>query len=74
MRRVTILGSTGSIGCNTVDLVERNRDAFEVEALTARNNVELLVKQALSLRPKFVAVADPAHDRWAALIRHGFKR
>jgi 1-deoxy-D-xylulose-5-phosphate reductoisomerase len=61
VRRVTILGSTGSIGCNTVDLIERNRDAFEVEALTARNNVELLVKQALSLRPKFVAVADPAN-------------
>jgi 1-deoxy-D-xylulose-5-phosphate reductoisomerase len=61
VRRVTILGSTGSIGCNTVDLIERNRDAFEVEALTARNNVELLVKQALSLRPKFVAVADAAN-------------
>jgi 1-deoxy-D-xylulose-5-phosphate reductoisomerase len=61
VRRVTILGSTGSIGCNTVDLIERNRDAFEVEALTARNNVELLVKQARSLRPKFVAIADPAN-------------
>jgi 1-deoxy-D-xylulose-5-phosphate reductoisomerase len=61
VRRVTILGSTGSIGCNTVDLVERNRDAFEVEALTARNNVDLLVTQARSLRPKFVAIADPAN-------------
>jgi 1-deoxy-D-xylulose-5-phosphate reductoisomerase len=61
VRRVTILGSTGSIGCNTVDLIERNRDQFEVEALTARNNVDLLVRQARSLKPKFVAVADPAY-------------
>jgi 1-deoxy-D-xylulose-5-phosphate reductoisomerase len=60
-RRVTILGSTGSIGCNTVDLIERNRDEFEVEALTARNNVDLLVSQARSLAPKFVAVADPVN-------------
>jgi len=61
VRRVTILGSTGSIGCNTVDLIERNRDQYEVEALTARNNVDLLVRQARSLKPKFVAVADPAN-------------
>ena len=64
-RRVTVLGSTGSIGCNTIDLLLRNRDAYQVEALTARNNVELLIRQALELRPKFVAVPDPA--KYAAL-------
>ena len=38
MRSVTILGSTGSIGQNTIDLLQRNPDAFRVEALTANRN------------------------------------
>ena len=40
------LGSTGSVGCNTVDLIERNRALYVIEALTANNNVELLAEQA----------------------------
>lgn len=59
-RRVTVLGSTGSVGCSTVDLLMRDRDSFTVEALAAGSNVALLVKQALELRPAFVALADPA--------------
>ncbi len=58
-RSVSILGSTGSIGCNTVDLVKRQPDAFMVEALTANVNVELLASQALVLRPSIAVVADP---------------
>lgn len=58
-RRVTILGSTGSVGCSTVDLLLRDRDSFTVEALTAGANIDLLVQQALALRPRFVAIADP---------------
>jgi 1-deoxy-D-xylulose-5-phosphate reductoisomerase len=58
-RRVTILGSTGSIGCQTIDLIERHPDRFAVEALTARRNVERLAEQARRLRPAFVAIADP---------------
>ncbi len=58
-RRVTILGSTGSVGCNTVDLIQRHRDAFEVEALTANNSVALLAEQARALRPRLAVVADP---------------
>ncbi len=57
-RRVTILGSTGSVGCNTIDLIERNPDSFVVEALTANNNIGLLAEQALRLRPRFVALAN----------------
>ena len=64
-KRVTILGSTGSVGCNTVDIVRRRPEAFEVVALTANKNVDLLVKQALELRPKLAVIADPA--RYAAL-------
>jgi len=58
-RGVTILGSTGSVGCNTVDLIRRNPDAFTVEALTANNSVQLLAEQARALRPQLAVVADP---------------
>lgn len=57
-RRVTILGSTGSIGRNTIDLIERDRSAFEVEALTAGSNYRQLAEQALRLRPALAVVAD----------------
>ena len=57
-RSVTILGSTGSVGCNTINLLARQPAAFAVEALTANRNVKLLVEQALALRPRMVAVAD----------------
>jgi 1-deoxy-D-xylulose-5-phosphate reductoisomerase len=59
-RRVTILGSTGSVGRNTIDLIDRNRGRFEVAAMTAGSNVALLAEQALRLRPRFAALADPA--------------
>jgi len=57
-RSVSILGSTGSIGCNTVDLLARNRDAFSVEALTGNRNVKLLAEQAVRLGAKVAVVAD----------------
>ncbi len=59
-RRVTILGSTGSIGCNTLDLIERERDKYEIVALTAWQNVERLAEQAKRLRPARAVIADPA--------------
>jgi len=59
-RRVSILGSTGSIGRSTVDLLLRHRDLFTVEALTANHNAVLLAEQARALAARFVAVADPA--------------
>jgi 1-deoxy-D-xylulose-5-phosphate reductoisomerase len=61
VRRVTILGSTGSVGQNTVDLLLRNREAFEVEALTANRNPARLAEQARALRARFAAIADPIH-------------
>ena len=59
-RRVTILGSTGSIGRSTVDLLLRNRDAFTVEAVTANRNAPQLAEQARQLNARFAAIADPA--------------
>lgn len=58
-RRVTILGSTGSIGCSTIDLIERDPDAYVVEALTANRSVEALAEQARRFNARFVAIADP---------------
>jgi len=60
-RRVTILGSTGSVGQSTVDLLLRNPDGFEVEALTANRNPVRLAEQARALRARFAAIADPVH-------------
>jgi 1-deoxy-D-xylulose-5-phosphate reductoisomerase len=61
-RRVSILGSTGSIGQSTVDLLVRNRADFTIEALTANHNAALLAEQAKELGARFAAVADPAES------------
>jgi 1-deoxy-D-xylulose-5-phosphate reductoisomerase len=58
-RRVTVLGSTGSVGCNTIDLIERQKDDFTVEALTAHRNVALLAAQARRLGARLAVIADP---------------
>jgi len=60
-RRVTILGSTGSVGQSTVDLLLRNPHGFAVEALTANRNPGRLAEQARALRARFAAIADPIH-------------
>ncbi len=57
-RRVSILGSTGSVGSNTLDLIERQPDAFAVEALSAHRNVDLLAAQARRLGAKVAVIAD----------------
>ncbi len=57
-KRVTILGSTGSIGCSTLDIIAHNPDSFVVEALTAFTNVNLLAQQARRYRPSYVAIGD----------------
>ena len=58
IRSISILGSTGSIGVNTVDLVKRTPDLFDVRALSANNNVSLLAEQAKDLEAEIAVVAD----------------
>jgi 1-deoxy-D-xylulose-5-phosphate reductoisomerase len=58
VKKVTVLGSTGSIGCSTLDLIARNRDRFELVALTAHRNVAGLVEQARRLKPSLAVIAD----------------
>ncbi len=62
-RRVSILGSTGSIGCSTLDIIEHHGDAFVVEALTAHRNVERLAAQAIMFRPRVAVIGDAAAYR-----------
>ena len=60
-RRITLLGSTGSIGCSTLDLIERHRATFEMVALTAQSRVTALADQARRLRPEIAVIGDEAH-------------
>jgi 1-deoxy-D-xylulose-5-phosphate reductoisomerase len=60
VRTVAVVGSTGSIGTQTLDVVEAERDRYEVVALAASRSVDLLAEQARRFRPKVVALADPA--------------
>lgn len=60
-RHVAILGSTGSIGTQALQVIESHPDVFELEVLTAGNNVDLLVEQALRFVPNHVVIANEAH-------------
>ncbi len=62
-RSLTILGSTGSIGCNTIDLIERHPENYRVVALTAYNSFETLAEQARRLRPEVVVIGEEQHYR-----------
>lgn len=73
-RRVILLGSTGSIGTQAIDLVQRNRDRFEVVGLSAGNNLRLLAEQAVALRVPVVAAAGATTDELAAEIRRAADR
>ncbi len=57
-KRIAILGSTGSIGTQSLEVIDYNRDKYSVEVLTANNNVDLLIRQAIKFVPKFVIIAN----------------
>ncbi len=57
-KKIALLGSTGSIGTQALDVIRRNPDKFKVEVLTAYSNDELLLKQALEFRPNVVVIVD----------------
>ncbi len=58
MKRITILGSTGSIGSSTLDVIKQNSEEFRVVAMTAGRNIDLFERQIRSFRPEITAVAD----------------
>ena len=60
-KNIAILGSTGSIGRQALDVIRANTDKFEVFALTANNNLDLLIEQACEFQPDVVAIANEKH-------------
>ena len=62
-RGIAVLGSTGSIGTQALDVIREQGDALHVEVLSAHNNADLLVKQALEFKPNVVVIGN--EDKWA---------
>lgn len=58
MKKISLIGSTGSIGTQTLEVVAAHPDKFEVKALAARQSLDLLVEQAQKFRPEMVAILD----------------
>lgn len=71
-RQICILGSTGSIGTQTLDVIRQNPECFKVHTLTAGGNYKLLIEQALEFRPKVVVIAREEHAQAVrdALVGH----
>ena len=70
-RRLAILGSTGSVGMSTLDVVARHRDRYEVTALAAGRNDAILLEQCIALRPLYAVMADA---RAAERLDEGVRR
>jgi 1-deoxy-D-xylulose-5-phosphate reductoisomerase len=69
MKRLTLLGSTGSIGVNTLDVVRQNRPSYGIYALAAGRNVDAILRQIIEFRPKVAILAEAAgRDRLAAAL------
>lgn len=75
MKRIAILGSTGSIGTQALNVIRRHRDLFAVEVLCAGSNADLLIKQAIEFEPNAVAIADETKYNMVqeALVPHDIK-
>ena len=58
MKKISVLGSTGSIGVSTLDVIERNPESFQILALSAGSNVELFAEQIRKFKPQVVALFD----------------
>lgn len=74
-KHLAILGSTGSIGTQALEVVRQHPDRFVVEVLTARDSVDLLIKQAIEFKPNAVVISNELHYRKLkdALDRHDIK-
>jgi len=58
MKKISLLGSTGSIGANVLDVIERNPEKFQIFSMSAGNNVDLFAKQIRKFKPRVVALFD----------------
>jgi 1-deoxy-D-xylulose-5-phosphate reductoisomerase len=70
-KRIAILGSTGSIGTQTLEVIAQNPEHFEVEVLTANNNIGLLIEQAKKYQPNVVVISNSCHyDELAEALKN----
>ena len=69
-QRITVLGSTGSIGTNTLDVIDRHPDQFEVFALTGASQVDLMLRQCAQFKPK---IAVMVHAQAAQQLQDGVR-
>jgi 1-deoxy-D-xylulose-5-phosphate reductoisomerase len=69
-QRICILGSTGSVGANTLDVISRHRDRYEVIALSANSRVDTLLAQCIAWKPRFAVMPQAVH---AKLLRDGIR-
>ena len=74
-KRIAILGSTGSIGTQALEVISQHPDLFEVEVLTALNNVDLLIEQSIRYKPNMVVIGNENHYEQvkSALENHPIK-
>jgi 1-deoxy-D-xylulose-5-phosphate reductoisomerase len=74
-KKIAILGSTGSIGCQALEVIQEHPEMFEVSVLTAHSNADLLIKQALDFKPNTVVIVDEKQYEKVndALWNHGIK-
>ena len=74
-RNIAILGSTGSIGTQALEVIKAHQDRFAVEVLVANNNVDLLIKQAIEFKPNAVVIGDERKYKEVAdvLLNHDIK-
>jgi len=74
-KKITILGSTGSIGTQTLEVIATHPEQFEIETLTANNNVEMLAQQAIRFQPNFVVIGNDDHYNYLkeALAKYPIK-
>ena len=70
-KNIAILGSTGSIGTQALEVIDMHPDKFELEVLTARNNADLLIKQAIKYRPNHIVITN--EDKYRTRATHDDK-
>ena len=71
-KKIAILGSTGSIGTQALDVVRANKDAFMIEVLTGNGNADLLIKQAIEFNPNTVVIADETKYHYVKEALHTY--
>jgi len=72
-KHIAILGSTGSIGKQSLEVISRHTEEFEIEVLTAQNNADLLIEQAVKYRPNAVVIGnDKFYDKVSKALFHKF--